>query len=48
MSNYQKIENIKEFNRMVDNFLDTHENLKTKVKQQRRGIIATERVRQKH
>ena len=47
MSNYQKIENIKEFNRMVDNSLDTHENLKTKVKQQRRGIIATERVGQK-
>ena len=44
MSNYTKIENIDEFNNMVDTFLETHNELKEKVKEQRGNIIETERV----
>ena len=47
MANYTKIENIDEFNNMVDTFLDTRKELKQKVKEQRQAVIATERIGKK-
>ena len=46
MATYRKIEDIDSFNNLVDNFLDTRDDLKSKVKEQKSAIIETERVGQ--
>ena len=46
MATYRKIQDIDSFNNLVDDFLDTREELKTKVKEQKASIIESERVGQ--
>ena len=45
MATYRKIEDIDSFNNLVDNFLDTRDDLKSKVKEQKSALIETERLK---